>query len=295
MKELKEKSKKNQKSEITITNKSTKEEVVMFLKHKFNFSQKTIESLDLDGEILFSLEENDINDVDELSREEKDKFINYLKESKFLNDIDVFSLKEKVIKILKDIIYFIETFNKIRPIQMTDLTNNLKSTYESIQSEQINEEEIKKAIYLLLKYNFDVRKEATLIQFYEYLSGKEEALLLIKIIKDSNLGLRNLYEFVDEEEYKTINDNFIDVYIFFKNIMDNQELKTDEELLLIFQKHFDNDKDIINKLKLYLNTFGEIYYLYQPYYKRAIILYNILSESTFIFIKKKNLIYSFIK
>ena len=86
LKELKEKCKENQKSEITINNKSTKEEVSMFLKHKFNFSQEAIESLDLDREIVFSLEENDINDVEELSKEEKDKLINFFKESKFLND-----------------------------------------------------------------------------------------------------------------------------------------------------------------------------------------------------------------
>ena len=82
LKELKEKSKESKNSEIIITKESTKEEVSYFLKNKFNFSQKAIESLELDGEILFSLEENDIHDVDELNEEEKIKFKNYLKKQK---------------------------------------------------------------------------------------------------------------------------------------------------------------------------------------------------------------------
>ena len=52
------------------------------MKNKFNLSKEIIEILDLDGEVFFLLEEDDINDIDELSEQEKAKIKNYLKELK---------------------------------------------------------------------------------------------------------------------------------------------------------------------------------------------------------------------
>ena len=49
--------------EIIITKKSTREEVAKLLKKKFNLSTEVIEMLDLDGDALFLLEENDIDEV----------------------------------------------------------------------------------------------------------------------------------------------------------------------------------------------------------------------------------------
>ena len=287
LKELKEKSKENQKSEIFISSNSTKEEIAIFLKNKLNCSENSIDSLGLDGEALFSLTKDDINYKDKLSKEEKDKLINYLDE--------IFYLRGRVIDLLLGIIYFMEVFNEIRQIQVTDFINELKSIYESIKSEKINEEEIKRATQLLLKYNYDVKKEkSSLIEFYQLFFGKKEALLLIKKIKDSNFEIRNLGEFIDEKEWRTIKisdiDNFLYVYNFFKNIIDNQEIKTDEELLLNFQKYYDNDKDIKTKLKGYLYIYPEIIFLYKAYDENneiVEIIYKILKKSTVYIFKEK--------
>ena len=193
---------------------------------------------------------------------------NYIK-NELLNDLINFSIKDKTMKLLNGIIYFIEAYKKIKEIEITDFLKNLKEMYESIISDEVKGEEIKKAIDLLKKYDYDIKKETSIIKFYELLLGKEEAILFIKTIKDSNLEIRNLNEFIDESDNSQLQttdiDNLIDVYTFFKKLMDNQEVKSDEDLLKIFRKEFDTDQDIVIKLQGYLNTYGEIIQLFQSY------------------------------
>ena len=64
--------KKEEKEKLVITKNSTCK-VAKYLKYKLGFSDKTIESIDLDGESLFSLENYDVNELDELTNEEKIK------------------------------------------------------------------------------------------------------------------------------------------------------------------------------------------------------------------------------
>lgn len=71
--------------EIIITKKSTEEEVARVLKNKLNLSKEAIEILGLDGEALFLLEEDDIDDIIELTEEEKFNLKNNLKELKEKN------------------------------------------------------------------------------------------------------------------------------------------------------------------------------------------------------------------
>ena len=305
LKEIKEKNQNSKNPELIITKESTKEDVSYFLKNKFNFSQKAIESLELDGEILLSLEENDIDDADELYEEEKIKFKNYLKKKKIeqnkkseiinskngiisekendskiqieeiknINKIKELENKykinlDKLKQLLISIIYFIESINKVKQIQMTDLINKLKLCYDSIQSNQINEEYIKSTINLLLKYNYDIIKISNLFQFFEIFFGKEDALLFLKNINESNFDIRIFLELIeDEDEDLNSSDinNLIYVYNFFNNLMDNQEIKTDKDLFLFFQNKFFNEKDIIIKFRVYLNKYKEIIQLYRTY------------------------------
>ena len=57
----------------------------------------------------------------------------------------------------------------------------------------------------------------------------------------------------------------MDVFTFFKSLIDNQEIKTDGEFLKIFRKNFEDEKNIIIKIQGYINTYGEIIQLYQTY------------------------------
>ena len=99
--------------------------------------------------------------------------------------------------------------------------------------------------------------------------GKEESITFIKKIKDSNLEIRNLNEFIDESETSELQmsdiDNLINVYSFFEKLMKNDKIKTDEDLLKIFKETFNKEKQIEIKLQNYLNSYGEIIQLFESY------------------------------
>ena len=91
----------------------------------------------------------------------------------------------------------------------------------------------------------------------------------MKKIKDSNLEIRNLNEFIDESETSELQmsdiDNLINVYSFFEKLMKNDKIKTDEDLLKIFKETFNKEKQIEIKLQNYLNSYGEIIQLFESY------------------------------
>ena len=95
--------------DIVITKESNQSDVANLLRKKLKFSETAIEALELDGKGLFLLEESDINDVDELTEEEKTNLKNYLKELKEGKEepqeeelkITKESTKEEVVNFLK--------------------------------------------------------------------------------------------------------------------------------------------------------------------------------------------------
>jgi hypothetical protein len=94
------------------------------------------------------------------------------------------------------------------------------------------------------------------------MSFNKDALLLIKILKDSNLKIRNLNDIFENSESKlqiSDVDNFFDVYLFFSKIMDNEiEIKNDKILIEIFEKKLNDDNDILIKIGSYQNSYNEI-------------------------------------
>ena len=205
-----------------------------------------------------------------------------------LNDLINFSNKDKVSKLLNGIIYFIEAYDKINKIQQTNFLENFKSTYKAITSNGVSGEEIKNAIDLLKKYDYNINYETSLIKFYDLLLGNEKAILFIKEIKDSNLDIRNLNEFIDESENSELQttdvDNLMDVYRFFMKLMNNKNIKTDEILLKTFRQEFDKNNGIEIKLQGYINTYGEIIQLYESYHENPEMttqkIISILQESS---------------
>ena len=174
---------------------------------------------------------------------------------------------------------------------------NFKKTYNTIISSGVSGEEIKKAIDLLKKYKYDIDHETSLIKFYELLLGKEEAIGFIKTIKNSNLDIRNLNEFIDENENSQLQttdvDNLMDVYKFFTKLMNNNKIKTDENFLKIFREEFDKNNNIVIKLQGYLNTYGEIIQLYNSYHENPEMtiqkIDSILKESSVKLFKEQNI------
>ena len=215
----------------------------------------------LEKEILFL--EKEFADLD------KEDYI----KNELLNDLTNFSNKTTTENLLKYIINIIDSFKKIgEDIEETEFSNNLKNNLETLSKDEVNGEEIKKAIEFLGKYEYDIKKETPITNFMKCLSGKKEAIVFIKTLKNANFEIRNLTEFMDENEQSHLQasdiDNLIDVFSFMNKIIDNKDIKTDEDFIKIFKKEFEdekNNKDIAIKFHSYLSVFYEIIQLYQQY------------------------------
>ena len=220
----------------------------------------------------------------------------YIKNN-LLDDLINFSKKDRIQRLIEGIIYFIEAYNKISKFQETEFLGNLRNEFEILNSKGVNGDEIKESIKLLESLNYDINKETSLIKFYELFLGKEDSILFIKKINDANLEIRNLNEFIDENENSQLQttdiDNLLDVYTFFLKLMENKSIKTDENFHNIFRNDFEKSKNIISKLQGYLSSYGEIIQLFQLYDNNAELtiqkIYKILKSSTVeIFKDKKN-------
>ena len=219
---------------------------------------------------------------------------NYIKKD-LLNDLINFSNKDKISKLIQSIIYFIKSFDKIKNIEKTNFLENFEHVFNTLNSSEVSGDEIKEAIELLKKYDFDIKKETGLTKFYELLLGKEEAITFIKTIKDRNLDIRNLNEFIDESETSELQtsdiDNLLNVYSFFEKLMENKNIKTDENLLNIFKNNFLKEKNIDINIQNYLNTYGEIVQLYESYGENPEMtkqkIESLLEESTLYLYKDK--------
>ena len=86
---LKEFNTEKEKSELKIDNKSSKEDIVKFLKDKLNFSDNTLKDWKEDGKTLFSLTETDIDKLTKITKEEKDKLKNILPELKIKKALQI--------------------------------------------------------------------------------------------------------------------------------------------------------------------------------------------------------------
>ena len=193
---------------------------------------------------------------------------NYIKKN-LLNDLINFSNKDKISSLIQSIIYFIESFGKIKNIEKTNFSEKFEQAFNILNSSEVTGEDISEAIDLLKKYEYDIKKETGLTKFYKLLLGKEEAITFIKTIKDRNLEIRNLNEFIDESETSELQtsdiDNLLNVYSFFDKLMENKKITTDENFLKIFKNLFAKEKNIEINLQNYLNTYGEIIQLYESY------------------------------
>ena len=208
-----------------------------------------------------------INEIIKVIREKNDNFKNeidiLLKEFGELNandyirnylleDLINFSNKEKIQNLIEGIYSFNNSFCKIAKFEITQFNKNLYEIYEKLNSKTVSGDDINEAIKLLLELNFHINEESSLMKFYSIFLGKEDSIEFIKDIKDSNLEIRNLNEFIDENENSQIQitdiDNLLDVYTFFKKFLENDQIKTDEEFNNIFRKEFEQDNKIGFKL-----------------------------------------------
>ena len=188
--------------EILITKNSSTEEVAKFFKLKLHFSQDIIDELELDGELLFSLQDEEIDDLDILTLEQKQKLKKLIKE-KFTKieeekeeiKIDRNSPLEDLLKFLKKKLNFSD--KSIEFIKNEDLDSEILFN--------LNAEEI---------YNLDgisnQEKERLKIFLNEYNNKEKENEILKSNIsktgkKQNEKNENNLEDINYNEEKKSIN------------------------------------------------------------------------------------------
>ena len=146
--------------QILITKNSNEEDVAKFLNKKLHFSQDSIDALGLDGESLFLLEITEVQGLTELTEEERENLINYLKESK--NEklcITNESTEKEVAEFLKKELNFKDESIKelsldgisLFLLKVTTENNNISKNEEELKNDSQNEnksemESIKKEI-----------------------------------------------------------------------------------------------------------------------------------------------------
>ena len=209
------------------------------------------------------------NDIEIILEEFNDLNMNDYINNYLLEDLINFSKKEKLQNVIEGIYSFNNSFCKIANFEVTRFNNDLLQMIKKLNLNTVSADDIKEAISLLSKLNIKISEETALMKFYIIFLGKEDSIEFIKDIKKSNLEIRNLNEFIDENENNQIQindiDNLLDVYTFFRKFLENNEIKTDNDFYDEFKKEFEKDNNIGIKLQEYLNSYGEIYQLYQLY------------------------------
>ena len=216
----------------------------------------TIQNDDLKNEINFTVEEfKDLNKEDYIKNELSDDLINYSK-------------KDNASKLLQGIKRFIKTYKEIVNIELTEFDKEIENLYFKIEADNVNKEEIKEIINILLEKGFDINNETPFIKFCKSL--KEGAFLFLRDLKNDNLEIRNLNEFVVESaasELQTSDiDNLFYVFEFFLKIFNIKEIETDKSLIDIFGKELNNSKEIWMRFDRYQKIYGEIKRVYQLFH-----------------------------
>ena len=197
--------------------------------------------------------------VDELKDINKNAYI----KNNLLPDITNFSHRNNVQNLISGMIYFIETFNKIKPIQISNFYNTLKSNYDIISKNSVTANEIQEIMKFLLKHEYDFSHGKTsLMEFYELMLGKEEAITFLKELQDKNMDIKTFNEFIDEQENSQLTtndvDNLLDTFEFFKKLVENKNIVSDIALIENFKKSCEKEKNIMIKMKEYLKCYGEL-------------------------------------
>ena len=135
------------KEEITITNESNEQEVKVFLKQKLDFKDESIEEFDgFDGKTLLGLTDTEIEELNTLSQEEKDKLKDYIENkdtkniiSEEVSEINEKSNEEEILNFIKKKLGVNEINDDLLIKMDVEKISNLKEKEKDILSNFIKE------------------------------------------------------------------------------------------------------------------------------------------------------------
>ena len=229
--------KENEKKKIKITPDSDFQEVAIFMKEILEIPEDTIQDLSLNGEVFFSLNEEDIDGF-EISEEQKVAMKNYLKELKSEEDIIITeeSTKEDVKNFLIRKLSFDECSAKIMEYDGKSL---LALKEFEIKGLNIKEEEKSKLTEYLEKDKikvFDENDEKSIAFFLDEKFG-------LSAEKFGSEELKKISKEITEQE-KIILLKFISLKVLKKGNQNDND-KNNENIIKKtnnFKKHFEKDK-----------------------------------------------------
>ena len=187
-----------QKSEIKIYFGSSKDDVEQFLREKIKLKEETIKKLDFDGTTLFLLDDNDINELDQITNKEKEELI---KELHLINK----KISEESSN--KDISEFLKISLGLEDKSIQNLDFNGKQLL-SLKDEEIDEinnisendkNKLKNYLHIM---NISITKTSNKIEVSKFL--KIKLLFSYKSINKLNIDGANLF-LLEEYEIDGIN------------------------------------------------------------------------------------------
>lgn len=185
-----------------ITKESNNKEVADFLRETFGIPDRVIEDLGLDGETFFNTNEDEIKDF-EISEEQKNNWINYLREVKTKNitDLNEKSSKEEVKQFLKNSLAFSNL-----SLPQIDYDGKALLLLKEFQINKLNikdEEKIKLKTYLK-KDQIKLKKGDSENKIAQFLDDK----FGLSLINFNAEDLQNISEQINDEE-KNILEKFL--------------------------------------------------------------------------------------
>ena len=173
----------------------------------------------------------------------KENYIN----NNLKNDFLIFIEQFQFVKLIQGIIEFIEYNYRINEKKKTKSFNSLREIYNAIISNRINEENINDFINLLKSDEYYLNNGHMLITFYQSLLKNKQSIIFLQNIKDSFMN-QNKNSVLNVNETKDL----LDIYIFFKKILNNKEVLTDEDFLNLYNEEKEKNIKIhksLNDLK----------------------------------------------
>ena len=198
---------------------------------------------------------------------------NFLNKSSYIlnnlkSDFTLFLEKYQFVELIRGIINFININFQKNALNDTRCFANLRTIYNSIIQNKISHENINELIDLLKSNEYYINSENIIIKFYKYLLEKKESLSFLKILEETIINNKEISFF----NSKDIND-LIDIYIFFKKIFSNKEIKTDKNFLYIYNKEMQNNNNNFKK------NLDELYIKYINFIKNGEIDNNKIIKS----------------
>ena len=186
---------------------------------------------DLDKEIkLIKQEFSYLNKNEYISNNFKIDFIEFIRRYEFT-------------KLIEGINKFMEYYYKINEKKETSSFNCLRTIYNFIINNNINEEVVIKCIESLKSNEYYFNNENILIKFYMVLLGNKESLSFLEKIKDSIINKKRDM-FLNSKEI----NGLLEIYSFFKNILNKKEINSDKDFFKIYNDEISKNNNIITIL-----------------------------------------------